>query len=439
MTLQARGENGRAPWHKVARGMARGTLLSFYEHRALALFSLVAAFAIWFVIQDVENPRVQAQFPPEGEPPSIPVQAVNADRLLPNDTTEVSVIVEGREDDLALLSADDFRATIDVKGIPANSPTTLPIRVTAPDGVKVLKVIPSTIIVTLEPVVEKEFEVRVNPSGQLPPGLEIRDQEVEPRFVTVSGLAEQLDLVASVTLDVNLSALKDGTVPVEGALTARTATNSPVDLAISPSRAKVTYTISQQFVQRALPVVASLAGQVAPGYRVTNIVVEPPVISAAGPADRMPTELRTEPIQLGNARSEIRLVSSIAAQENLSLERNQVSVRIEVKPIECTGVANAPCGPLALPVAPVPVNIPANLAILSPVPLRVYVQLTGPLPVLDALTANPGQVTATIDLSNAAAGQGAYNVNVNIPASLANQGVRAEPISPVTLTLGSVP
>ena len=47
--------NGRGGWTRAASEIARGSFLSFYQHWAMALFSLVAAFAIWFVI-DVENP-----------------------------------------------------------------------------------------------------------------------------------------------------------------------------------------------------------------------------------------------------------------------------------------------------------------------------------------------------------------------------------------------
>ena len=438
MNPAVRNGNGRAHWYDVPLGIAKGTVLSFYEHWTLALFSLVAAFAIWFVVQDVENPRVQVTFPPEGEPPSIEVQPVNADRLLPDQSYFVRVQLEGREDDLALLSPDSFEATIDVSGIPANSPTAVPVRVTSNiDGVKVLSVEPSTIVVTLEPVVEEQFDIRINPSGQVPPGFLVQDRKIEPLTVTVSGLARQLELVASVGLDVNLSSLQDGTNTFEGDLIARTATNSIIDVSISPARAKVTYTVSQQFVQRSVSVSARVAGQVAPGYKTGAVVIEPPIISVSGPADQIPQELATEPIQLGNARSEIRLVANIAKPDNISLERDQVSVRIEVKPIECTGgTAGTPCGPLSLPVAPTFTNPPANLVVTSPATLRIYVQLTGPLAVLDTLTSNPGQITASIDLAGAVSGQSAYNVTVNIPTNLSNQGVRAEPVPPVTLTLG---
>ena len=46
-----------------------------------------AAFAIWFVIQDVENPRVEASFLPEGQLANIEVAATNVDDLIPDESS----------------------------------------------------------------------------------------------------------------------------------------------------------------------------------------------------------------------------------------------------------------------------------------------------------------------------------------------------------------
>jgi YbbR domain-containing protein len=443
MTQAMRNGNGRLPWLQGLIAVVRGTVTSLYEHWLLALVSLVAAFAIWFVIQDVENPRVEAQFPAEGEPSTIEVEAVNADRLIPNQTFVVEQLtVQGREDDLEGLTADDFEATIDVKDIPANSATSVPVKVNSTrDGVKVLSVVPATVIVTLEPVQEREMTVTLNPSGQLATGFKVDDTKIEPVTVTLSGLRERIDNVVSVDLDVPLGNLREGSNLVDGELKARSNTGV-VNVNISPARGKVTYTVSQEFVQRSLPVAANVNGQVAAGYRLGNIVFEPPVISVSGRANDMAnlTEIRTEPIQLGNAKSEIRLIaniSNVGAQANLSLERQQVAVRIEVKPLECTGgAANTPCGAMTLQVGPTLDDLPLGLAIVTN-PVRAFVVVSGPLPVLETLAANSGQITARVSLAGGAVGPGAFPVTVNIPANLASQGVKADPVPPISLTLGT--
>lgn len=436
MTNPGRFETGRMSFPRVALTVVRGTLNSFVDHWRLSMFSLVAAFVIWFVIQDVENPRITAAFPEEGTPPSIVVKPVNADRLIPNEEYRVSVDIEGRQDDLDALTVDDFEATIDLKNIPANTPTEVPVRVTSSrSGVKVLAVHPASVTVTVEPLVEEQFEVRLNPSGQLVAGFEVADRKVEPLTVTVSGLQERLDNVVSVDFDVNLNALREGTNVIEGEFKARSLVGNEVGVTITPGRGKVTYVVRQLNITKAIPVIPSTSGQVAPGYRIASLVSDPATISVSGPADKMAslTVLRTEPVPVTNATGEVRLTRNIDLQlDDVTLELKQVSVRVGVEPITCaSSTSSGPCSGLTLPVPPQPTDQPAGLVVTNV--LRLNVLVTGPLTELEKLT--PTSIQAKVSLANAVAGTGFYPVTVVIPANLLNLGVRAEPVAPIQVVL----
>ena len=429
-----RNANGRNGRFSAAAEIARGSVLSLYQHWAMALFSLVAAFAIWFVIQDVENPIVQANFPGDGS--GIPVAPINVEDATPNETQDVEIQVEGREDDLEGLSLEDFEATVDLKGLPVNTPTEAPVRVRSlRDGVRVLSVNPSRIQLTLEPIEERSFPVTLNTSGQLNAGLEIRGTEVDPVQVTVRGLSASLQLVQSVDLDVNLAGLREGETPIEGELRARSLTGDTVEVTISPPRAAVTYTVAQNFVQRSLPVRAPLTGQLAPGFRIGNITIEPPVVSATGPRSQLDgrNELLTEAVNIGGATSEVRLVRNVELIDNVSFERRTVTVRIEVKAIEC-GTGNTACPAMSIQVAPGITNPPAGLFVQGG--LTVTVKLAGPLAELQKL--NPREITATVNLG-APAGNGLYPVSVTVPANLSALGVRAEQPDPIAVPLGPNP
>lgn len=434
--MTAGNGNGRLSWPRAAAGVARGTVASFYQHWGLALFSVAAAFAIWFVIQDVENPRVEASFPADDQPPSIDVRAANVEDAAPNQTYTVRVRVEGREDDLSSLSNEDFEATIDVSGVAVGSPTEVPVRVRAlRDGVRVLSVSPPTVNVTLEPIEEMKFLVTLNTSGQLVAGLEA-SADVSPLEVTVRGVRDSLQSVLSVDLDVNLNALREGETVLEGELRARSATGSEVGaVTISPARAKVTYTVAQTFVQRSLPVRPVLTGVLAPGYRLGAIVVEPPILTATGPRNQLDgrTEILTEAVNVSGATSEVRLIKNVEVIDNVSLERRTVTVRVEVKPIEC-GIANTSCSGIALTVGPGLQNLPTGQFVQGTI--FAVVKLSGPLPELIKVT--PGQVVATVNLA-APSSTGLYPVTVTLPPALTALGVRAEPVDPISVTLGPTP
>ncbi len=430
-----RNENGKLSWPCAVVEAARGSLASFYEHWALALFSLVAAFSIWFVIQDVENPRIRDRFPGEAQA-GLVVEAINTDDAIPNRDYRVHVEVEGREDDLAALSPDDFEATIDVKDLPVGVPSQVPVKVVSHrDGVRVISVDPATVEVTLEPLVERQLDVTVTSSGQLPTGFTVADRKLEPLTVTVRGLEDLLATVVSVDLDVNLNALREGTTTIENELKARSITGAEVDVTITPARGKVTYVVEQSFVQRLLPVVPVLTGQPATGYRIGAISIEPPVVLVAGEKSVVDglTQLTTEAIALTNANSEIRLIRNIETPQKTALERRTVSIRIEVKPIECAGGPTAtPCGAVSVQVAPAFTGLPPGLFVQGTV--AVTVQLTGPLAAIQAL--KPGDVKATVSLAGGAAGPGLFPVTVTLPAS---SQVKAEQPDPVPVTLGTNP
>src|SRR5438445_7185308 len=82
------------------------------QHWMLAIFSLAAAFGVWMVIQDVENPRVEGLAPVETDS-RIPVQAVNVpDGYIVLDLQQVKAQVKARKDELGELRPGDFRATV---------------------------------------------------------------------------------------------------------------------------------------------------------------------------------------------------------------------------------------------------------------------------------------------------------------------------------------
>jgi YbbR domain-containing protein len=293
---------------------------------------------------------------------------------------------------------------------------------------------PPTLPVSVEPVVERQFDVVVTRIGQLPAGFVEDDIKIEPPQVTVRGLQADLATIASVNLDVNLSNQRDGTTVVDNELVAHSITGAPVDVSITPNRGKVTLSVRQDFVQRTLPVMPVLSGQPAPGYRITSISVEPSAIFVSGPADRMATltQLSTEALQITNATGEIRRLQNIDAPANLSLDRRTVTVIVQVKPIDCAaGTTGAACGTYTIQVAPTAEGQPPGLLISGA--LRVTVQLTGPLTLLD--TIQPGQITAKVSLAGAVAGTSSYPVTVTVPANLASQGVKAEQPSPIQITL----
>ncbi|WP_322795998.1 YbbR-like domain-containing protein [Tepidiforma sp.] len=409
---------------QVLRQLLTGSARSLRQHWTQATFSLVAAFAIWAVVQDVENPRQTVTFPEEGQPPSIVVTAENAGPYIVKESYSVRVVAEGRQDDLATLTAADFEGRVDVRGMQPGVEEFRQVRVISRrPGVRVIQVIPSQVRITLVEPAVREVPVTIRRSGQLPAGFRENESEttVEPAIVTISGLPERVQSVQSVDLDVNLSGVKDSTYTVTGELVARSATGTVETVTITPPRATATIRIGQTFVQRTVPITADITGAPAAGYRIASVTIDPPVATVSGERAVVNelVSLATEKIDVTGARAELRLVRNLVAVPNTSVDLRSVTVTVRFEPILAAA---------ALTVAPEFTGTPVGLARDPARPVFVEVRVTGPADLIAAL--KPSDIRATVNLAGATAGTAAYPVTVTGPTGIT---IEAPPTVSVTL------
>lgn len=438
MRANGNGHDRRWDWRTIPQLLVAGGR-GVGEHWMLATFSLVAAFALWFVIQDVENPRVTGFVPPEADAPAIVVQPLN----VPNGYVvaapdAVRVRVEARKEDLPDLSPSDFEATVDLKDEPSGAPVSVRIDVHSKrSGVRVIGVTPSTATVTIVKAEVKPMNVNVHRIGSLPPNFAegATLPVVDPSTVTVSGLPNLVDSVSTVDLDVDMSQVRS-TSPIEGALVARTANGTPVTVTLSATRAKVSFAITQQFEQRTLSPSPNITGQPAPGYRILGVLIDPPTVTITGlPADVDRTgSVGLERLDITGATTNVNAIRKVITQPNISVDHQTVNVTVEIKPIECgiDGTTAAPCGATTFVVAPTIGTPPSGLALATSQKEAVQVSVYGPLDQISALKVS--DVKATVSLSNGKAGTASYPVTVSVPA-----GLTAVPPDAVTITLVASP
>ncbi len=406
-------EGARVAWLLLTAGL-RGLV----EHWALATFSLVAAFAIWVLIQDVENPRVRGVVP---EPPAagVVVRPVNVPAgLIVLEAPTVRVEVEARQDVLPELRASDFDAIVDVQGLEPGGPLSLPVRVTSKrEGVDVVRVIPERVEITLIQAASKELPVEVNLTGGLPSGYVLAEPPtVEPAFVTVTGHPELVENVTKVQLDVNLSGVRDPTYVVEGELVPRSDTGAVQQVILSATRARATFKIEQRFSQRTVAVQPILTGAPAPGYRVAAVTVDPPAVLATGPIEIVQglTVVTTEPIELTGATANVTRAVAISVPSNISLDRTTVRVDVAIAPVVCTD-GESPCALATLAVAPSFVDVPEDTLVAGG-PYQVMVKVSGTASAIAALT--PDQVGATVSLDGLSPGIHTLQPEVTLPAGI---------------------
>lgn len=412
----------------VLWALLRAAIQNVRAHWLLALFSLLAAFGVWVLIQDIENPRAQGQVPFETAP-AISVVALNVDEggVLTGNLT-VRVKVEARESDLPLLRPDDFRAEVDARGIVPGQSEFRTVRVTSRrSGVDVLEVVPPEVAVTVAPALVRNLPVQVRPVGELPSGYRLQEENaisVEPQQVRVRGAVEVMESIAFVGLEVNLTGVRDAEYRAEGELVALSESGSRLNVTITPARAEATIRIEQTISQRSVPITVQAVGDLPPGYHITNIKVNPPSVVVVGPKVFVDSlkEIAVERIDITGSRNDVQQIKRIDYPPNVTSDRQSVTVTIEIRPLE---------GSILLAVAPTFENAPTGLVPAAGAYV-VSVRVTGPMPVLLAL--KPADVRATVSLAGAVQGTAQYTPAATLGATLPS-GLRLEVIEPLSVRL----
>ncbi|MGH2632349.1 MAG: CdaR family protein, partial [Tepidiformaceae bacterium] len=241
---------------------------------------------------------------------------------------------------------------------------------------------------------------------------------VDPVFVSVRGLPDLVDSVAEVDVDVNLGSVR-GDTQLDGDLVARTAGGSTVTVTLSPTTARVSLKVQPIFEQRTIGLTPSIVGTPAPGYRVGNVTIDPPVVTVTGPKDVVDglQGLGMDQVDVGGATKDVVQSRLVDRVPNLVADHTSVIVTVSIVPFDTAAT---------FIVAP-DISPPAGLTV-SGGPYSVTVKVSGPLAQMQAL--KPIDIKATLSTADAVVGTAPYPVTVTLPA-----GLKADPIDPLTITL----
>jgi hypothetical protein len=175
----------------------RTFLRKLTTHPTWKLAALALSIGLWIFI--------------EGAPEFVTIQVVpllyrnlQEGLILTSDTPEnVRAELRGTSVKLTASALSEISVSLDLAGIsgPGERSFTLSAsNFTVPQGVSVLRTVPSQVRVIVDRLSVKEVSVKVRTSAP-PPGYRIVSQSVEPRKLRVSGPEPRLDLLDSVETD----------------------------------------------------------------------------------------------------------------------------------------------------------------------------------------------------------------------------------------------
>jgi YbbR domain-containing protein len=226
----------------------------FIEDWGTKLLALVISLALWYGVTGqrkpttIRVPRVPLNFRLPGN-----MEISNEPRA------DVEITLTGSKRALDTLNVRDLIANVDVSDYAPgehNVPLTLE-RVTMglPDGVRYGDIQPNSVQLKLEPRVEREVEVEVRRSGNIPEGYELRGITVNPQKIKVRGPASHLNALQSVPTEVvSLDGRKESFTLPQAAIEIADRKVDLIDAAVS-----ITFEIGEQRIEKNLSGVSVLA------------------------------------------------------------------------------------------------------------------------------------------------------------------------------------
>jgi Uncharacterized protein conserved in bacteria len=374
------------------------------------LLSFALALAVWISAVTASDPLVKQDFP---HPISINIVGQDPSTVITNTVpTTISLKLNAPQTQWDLLTSETnpIRAFIDLSGVKTGTHT-VQVQVQGINPAEIISYTPRSFDIVLEKLDTQVFQVQLVQQGQLAIGYKSGAPVISPTNVNVSGPESAVKRVQGVQAVLDLSQIHENinrTLPLQ----AVDVNDGPViGLTISPAQITVSQTITQMGGYRNVVVKVMMTGQIADGYRLTNLSVFPPAVTVFSTdpnlVNNLPGYVETAPLALNSAKDDLDVKLGLSLPPGVSVVGDQtVEVIVGVAAIESSLTLSNQ--------SVVAVGLPPGLAARTS-PETVDVILSGPLPLLDALTQS--DVRVVVDMTGTSVGtyQRTPKVELTIP------------------------
>jgi YbbR domain-containing protein len=278
-------------------------LMRLRRNFALKVISLATAVLLYFYVQQERNPMVPRVFEV-----TIAFEGLPQDVSAETDQPQIKVTVTGPQPVVEVLKDTDIHVAADLRSLPSDRITTAhvpmkyEVRLT-PEMQTLLSFDPSP-LPRLEvqgyPQRSKEMPVEAHYPREAHAGYHYGPYTIKPDHVTVSGRIDRVKRVVQVVADAK-SLEAGGGIDNDFPLSARDADNNPVEgITMSVQTAHVAVPIVEDAYSKILSISAIFKDQIQPGYRVTDVTVEPKQVRVSGRPELIDTlsTLSTEEISV---------------------------------------------------------------------------------------------------------------------------------------------
>lgn len=368
--------------------------------------ALVFAVAVWLFAVTQADPTAVRNYP---RPIEVDVIGLDPNLMITNDVVQqVSLAIRAPSTILNQLEGDInlIDVTLDLSGLEAGSHTITPQVNLGLSPAEVVRMTPSSVSVELDAIVTQTFAIELNIIGSPTIGFELEDPQLDQEEAFVSGPRHLVERVDMVIVEINIldtieniqQLVEVQAVDIEGV--------QVEGVTISPSSVQVNIPVTQRGGFRTVVVKIVTTGQIAPGYRLTNIFSVPPTVTLFSSdldlIETFPGVVETTPINLNNASEDLEIRVALNLPQGVNVVGSQnVTVQVGIEPIQSS---------LSFTNVPVVFEGLAEGLEVEFSPDLIGVFLSGPLNILDQLRLE--DLIVLIDLTNR--GPGTYQLTPEV-------------------------
>jgi YbbR domain-containing protein len=361
------------------------------------LLAVILAIAVWMNAVYQEDPDEVRELPF-----TVPVTAVHlSPELVAQGYQEaiVQLTLRAPRSTWDQLLPGDVHLTADLQGKIEGAYDIL-LQVTIDRSPVRLEIIsPSALHITIDRLLVRQMEVRVELSGNPAPGFQTGVPTMVPDAVELAGPAALVDRVASVVAPISIEGLRNAIDQNVSLLALDTGGNTVTGVTIDPDAISVALPMQQLGGYRDLVVKPDITGSVQTGYRLTGLTVTPLVVTLYSDDPDvirgLPGYVLTQPLDIGGAQEDMTRSLSLILPASVQVVGDpKILVQVSVSAIEDSITITRPVRVQGLE--------PGLSA--TPSPSLVDVFLSGPVPALRNLLLRPADIDVYLDLTGLAAG-----------------------------------
>jgi YbbR domain-containing protein len=375
------------------------------------LLALALSAAVWILAITAEDPAEVRAYPYP-----VPIEIIGQDSsfILTNDPVKQLTLNLRAPKSVwtnLLTDRESVRAVVDLSELSAG-PHNVPVQVQIVQRpVEIVSYSPSSVDVLLELLLNRSLPIKLETKGEPAIGYKAETPVLNKSTVSISGSETLVKRVQDVRAVLDLTQVQED---VERTLTLQAVDSNDIPISgitMNPDRVVVTQKITQRGGYRNVVVKVDTNGNIANGYRLTNISAYPPTVTvfSADPklVENLPGYVETAPINLAGMRDDKDIRVSLTLPPGVSIVGDQtVNVQIGVSTIESSVTLNY------MRVEIVGIGTGLNTKVS---PETVDVILSGPIPLLDTLKAS--DVRVYVDMTDDPEGtfQRTPQVEIKIP------------------------